>query len=167
MDLRPHRPAGVDRAAARSRPVPSRLVDDPDELAALAEIEEATSARLNAEERGRGGLPAGELVHGVPHARFINASFARWKPQAPKSFNGTDRGAWSAVLATEICIAEVGFHLTQALAEAGGLQCCIDYAKLFASMAGEFLDLLEICTTGAEAGLTGWAGLDPLAQGAH
>ena len=40
----------------------------------MAEIEGATSGRLIAEERGSGGLTADELVHGVPHAKFINAS---------------------------------------------------------------------------------------------
>ena len=52
------------------------LTDNDEELALLAEIEGATSSRLIAEERGFGGLTADELVHGVPHARFINASFA-------------------------------------------------------------------------------------------
>ena len=63
-------------STARLRdPVLLGLVDDADEMNDLAEIEGATSARLITEERGSEGLPAGELVHGVPHARFINASF--------------------------------------------------------------------------------------------
>jgi RES domain-containing protein len=129
-------------ATARLRdPVLSLLVDDPEEMAALAEIEGATSARLNAEQRGFGGLRAGELVHGVPHARFINASFVYWKPREPNRFNGTDRGAWYAALVTETCIAEVGHHLTKALADAGDYNATVDYAEMFASMAGEFLDL--------------------------
>ena len=49
----------------------------------VAEIEGATSGRLIAEERGLGGLTADELVHGVPHAKFINASFAYAKPREP------------------------------------------------------------------------------------
>ncbi len=129
-------------STARLRdPVLSLLVDDLDEMEVLAEIEGATSARLQAEERGRSGLPAGELVHGVAHARFINASFAYWKPREPNRFNGTDRGAWYAALATETCIAEVGHHLTKALADAGDFNAIVDYVEMFASMAGEFLDL--------------------------
>ena len=75
------------------------LADDPDELALLAEIEGATSGRLVAEERGLGALSPDELVHGVPHARFINASFAYAKPREPMRFNPADRGAWYAALA--------------------------------------------------------------------
>lgn len=129
-------------ATARLRdPVLSLLADDPDDMAALAEIEGATSARLQAEERGHAGLPAGELVRGVAHARFINASFAYWKPRQPNRFNGTDRGAWYAALATDTCIAEVGHHLSEALADTGDFNAVVDYAEMFASMAGEYLDL--------------------------
>lgn len=64
-------------ASARLREaVLAPLADDAEELALLAEIEGATSGRLVAEERGLGALSPDELVHGVPHARFINASFA-------------------------------------------------------------------------------------------
>ena len=64
-------------ASARLREaVMAPLVDNEDELALLAEIEGATSGRLIAEKRGSSGLRPAELVHGVPHARFINASFA-------------------------------------------------------------------------------------------
>lgn len=117
------------------------LVDDDDDLAALAEIEGATSARLVAEERGSVGLPADEMVHGVPHARFINASFAYAKPRQPNRFNGPERGAWYAALSVETCIAEVGFHLTQALTDAGDFNAVVDYAEMHASMSGEFVDL--------------------------
>ena len=88
------------------------LADSADELALLAEIEGATSGRLVAEERGSGALSAAELVHGVPHAKFINASFAYAKPREPMRFSPAERGAWYAALAAETCIAEVGHHLT-------------------------------------------------------
>ncbi len=74
------------------------LVDDAAELDLLAEIEGATSGRLIAEERGLGGLSPDELVHGVPHARFINASFAYAKPRAAMRFSPANRGAWYAAL---------------------------------------------------------------------
>jgi RES domain-containing protein len=101
----------------------------------------ATSARLVAEDRGTVGLPADEMVHGVPHARFINASFAYAKPRQPNRFNGPERGAWYAALSVETCIAEVGFHLTKALADVGDYNAVVDYAEMHASMAGEFVDL--------------------------
>ena len=81
-------------ASARLREaVLAPLADSADELDLLAEIEGATSARRIAEERGLGALHPDELVHGVPHARFINASFAYAKPRAPMRFNPAGRGA--------------------------------------------------------------------------
>lgn len=129
-------------ASARLRePVLAPLADNEDELALLAEIESSTSGRLVAEERGLGALTAAELVHGVPHAKFINASFAYAKPRAPARFSPADRGAWYAALAVETCIAEVGYHLTQALADAGDFNAVVDYAEMHASMSGLFVDL--------------------------
>ena len=120
------------------------LADTQEELAALAEIEGATSGRLIAEERGIGALPAAELVHGVPHARFINASFAYAKPRAPNRFNPAERGAWYAALAVDTSIAEVGYHLTRALADAGDFNAVVEYGEMLASMAGVFVDLRQV-----------------------
>lgn len=117
------------------------LVDGEDELADLAEIEGATSARLMAQDRGISGLKANELVYDVPHAHFINASFAYAKPQQPNRFSGANRGAWYAALDVATCLAEVGFHLTNMLADAGSYDATVEYAEMFASMAGDFLDL--------------------------
>jgi hypothetical protein len=128
------------------------LADTDEELSLLAEIEAATSARLIAEERGLGGLAASELVHGVAHARFINASFAYAKPREPMRFSPANRGAWYAALATETCIAEVGHHLTRALADAGDFNAVVDYGEMLASMSGLFVDLRPV---------PGHPGLDP------
>lgn len=138
-----HRTIRLVTTARLRDPVLLSLVDDDEEMAVLAEIEGATSARLNAEERGSAGLSAREMVHGVPHAKFVNASFAYWKPREPNRFNGTDRGAWYAALATETCITEVAYHLTKALSDAGDYNATVDYAEMFASMAGEFVDLRD------------------------
>lgn len=120
------------------------LADHGDDLALLAEIEGATSGRLIAEERGLGGLTADELVHGVPHARFINASFAYARPREPNRFNPAERGAWYAALAVETCIAEVGHHLTKALADAGDFNAVVEYGEMIASMSGVFVDLRDL-----------------------
>ncbi|MBN9023162.1 MAG: RES family NAD+ phosphorylase, partial [Rhizobiales bacterium] len=112
------------------------LVDDPADLDALAEIEGATSTRLIAEERGISGLAANELVHDVPHAHFINASFAYARPRQPNRFNGTDRGAWYAALDVATCLREVGYHLTSALADAGNFNAVVEYGEMFCSLAG-------------------------------
>lgn len=117
------------------------LADTADEEALLAEIEGATSSRLIAEERGLAGLAADELVHGVPHARFINASFAYAKPRQPSRFNPAERGAWYAALDVATCLAEVGFHLTRALADAGDFDAIVEYGEMIASMSGVFVDL--------------------------
>lgn len=129
-------------SSARLRPAAMQpLADSDEELAMLAEIEGATSARLIAQARGKGGLTAEELVHGVPHARFINASFAYAKPREPMRFNPADRGAWYAALLADTCIAEVGFHLTKALSDAGDFNATVEYGEMFASMSGIFVDL--------------------------
>ncbi|MEZ2409221.1 RES family NAD+ phosphorylase [Bosea sp. RCC_152_1] len=120
------------------------LVDNEDELQALAEIEGATSTRLTAQDRGISGLAANELVYDVPHAHFINASFAYAKPQQPNRFNGAERGAWYAALDVATCLREVGYHLTNALADAGDYNATVDYAEMFCSLAGEFLDLRQM-----------------------
>jgi RES domain-containing protein len=131
-------------ASARLRdPVLGPLVDSGDELDLLAEIEGATSGRLVAEERGLGALSEDELVHGVPHAKFINASFAYAKPREPMRFSPADRGAWYAALAVQTCIAEVGHHLTKALADAGDFNAVVEYGEMLASMSGIFIDLRE------------------------
>ena len=129
-------------STARLRPpVLERLVSA-DEVAALAEIEGATSQRLLAEQRGAEGIGRDEFLHGVPYANFVNAAFAYWKPREPNRFNAT-RGAWYAALDAETCIREVAFHMTEFLARSGKLKGVVEYAEMFASMAGEFVDLRQ------------------------
>ena len=128
-------------SSARLRDPVLRALADADDLAALAEIEGATSGRLIAEARGIGRLSPRELVHGVPHSAHINAAFAYPRPGVQNRFNGPARGAWYAALDAATCLAEVSFHLTRFLADTGVYEAIVDYAELFASFAGEFLDL--------------------------
>jgi len=114
---------------------------DAAELDALAEIEGATSSRLIAETRGTSAVDPRELVFGVPHAAHINAAFAYARPHALNRFNGPERGAWYAALEVETSLAEVGFHLTQFLAATGVYEAVVEYGELYASFAGEFIDL--------------------------
>ncbi|MCL6706178.1 RES family NAD+ phosphorylase [Pseudomonas sp. R2.Fl] len=140
-------------STARLRPpVLEPLVDTDEELAELAEIEAATSSRLIAQATGISGLSAKELVYDVPHASFINASFAYAKPREPNRFNGEYRGAWYAALAVETCLAEIVFHMTEFLARTGSFEAVVDYAEMFCSTSGDFLDLRP---------LTGHPSLDP------
>jgi RES domain len=117
------------------------LIDTAEEYAELAEIEAATSSRLIAQDRGVAGISSGELVFGVPHAAFVNASFAYAKPEELNRFNGPDRGAWYAALDVETCLAEVSYHMTAFLERSGDYNAVVEYAELFASLAGEYLDL--------------------------
>jgi hypothetical protein len=120
-----------------------RALVDEDEIAALAEIEGATSNRLLAQMRGAGEVQSYELVYGVPHAVFINASFAYAKPREPNRYNGANRGAWYAATEIETSLAEVRHHLTEMLAATGVYEAVVEYAELHASFAGEFLDLRQ------------------------
>jgi len=130
-------------SSARLRPPVLAALVAADEIAALAEIEGATSHRLIAQERGADGIGRDEFVYGVPHAAFINASFAYWKPSEPNRFNAT-RGAWYAALEVETCMREVAWHMADFLGKSGQYKGVVDYAELFASMAGEFVDLRTI-----------------------
>jgi hypothetical protein len=127
---------------ARLRPpVLEPLVDSKEELADLAELEGATSTRLVGQSSGTAGINASEFVFGVPHAAFINASFAYAKPRDLNRFNGPSRGAWYAALHVDTSLREVIFHMKEALEAAGDFNATVDYCEMFASFAGEFLDL--------------------------
>src|SRR5271157_6476623 len=124
-------------SSARLRPPVLEALVPADELDALAEIEGATNARLIAQDRGTEGLDRQELVYGIPYAAFVNASFAYAKPREPNRFNAS-RGAWYAALAVETCMREVAWHMADFLGKSGQYKGAVDYAELFASMAGEF-----------------------------
>lgn len=117
------------------------LVDSEKELEELAEIDGATSTRLVAEARGLAQISARDLIHNVPGASFVNASFAYSKPRELNRFNAPGRGAWYAALVVETCLAEVAFHMTEFLGRTGVFEVTVDYAELHASLAGEYLDL--------------------------
>jgi RES domain-containing protein len=128
-------------ATARLRdPVLLALVGQ-DDLAALEEIDGATSARLRTQAAGADRLDRRELVHGLAHAHFINAAFAYFMPRTLNRFNGPGRGAWYAALARPTCVAEVAFHMERELANVADFNATVDYAELFASFIGDFADL--------------------------
>ena len=124
-------------ATARLRdPVLLRLVD-PGLLDDLAEIEGATSGRLR-DEAGGGLFPGGR-----PHANFINAAFAYFRPGEPNRFNNA-QGAWYAALAVETSLAEVIFHMQRELGRVNDWRAVVDCAEMWASFAGAFTDLRGI-----------------------
>jgi RES domain-containing protein len=130
-------------ATARLRdPVLLQLVAEAD-LAALEEIEGATSGRLRAQATGAERLDRRELVYGVAHAHFINAAFAYFMPRSLNRFNGPGRGAWYAALARDTCVAEVAFHMERELANVADFNATVDYAELYAGFIGDFVDLRD------------------------
>jgi RES domain-containing protein len=129
-------------ASARLRdPVLARLATSEELLKDLSEIEGATSGRLMAQHHGTEEIVAREFVVGVPHAAFINASFSYWLPRELNRFNGPGRGAWYAALDVDTALAEVTFHVTRHLVRTGDFNATVEFAELFASFAGEFVDL--------------------------
>ncbi len=106
----------------------------------LSDLEGATSGRLEAETRGLDDLDHRELVFAVPHAAFINASFAY--PRATGNrFNGPGRGAWYCGFLVETAIAEVGFHLTRELGYIARYENTSEYGEMLADFIGQFHDL--------------------------
>ena len=136
-------------ASARLRdPVLLKLVSAQSELNALdarledlAEIESATSGRLQAQKRGTDHINPQELVAAVPHAHFINAAFSYWRPKNLNRFNGPGRGAWYAALCLKTCLAEAIFHLSKELEYVNDFNTSVNYTEMWASFAGEFVDL--------------------------
>jgi RES domain-containing protein len=116
------------------------LLDD------LAEIEGATNSRLTAARSGTDGITPQEFISSIPHAAFVNAAFAYFRPRELNRFNGPGRGAWYAALAVETSIAEVAFHMTRELERVNDFNAAVDYAEMFASFAGAFVDLQNLET---------------------
>lgn len=134
--------------SARLRdPVLWKLVDDKSKAEELSEIEGATSGRLYAQKRGTDGIDPHELVAVVPHAHFINAAFSYWLPKDLNRFNHPGRGAWYSALKTETCLKEVIFHMNRELSRINDYNATVDYAEMFASFAGEFIDLRGVKPT--------------------
>lgn len=132
-------------ASARLRdPVLWKLVDEQNQRDELAEIEGATSGRLYAQKRGTDSIDPRELVSAVPHSHFINAAFSYWLPRDLNRFNHPGRGAWYASLKTETSLKEVIFHMNRELSRINDYNTMIDYAEMFASFAGEFVDLRDV-----------------------
>ncbi len=104
--------------------------------AALAEIEGGTSARLSAEAARMGVFPSGR-----PHANFVNAAFAYWRPREANRFNDAGFGAWYAAFATATAIAEVTFHIARELDRVQDWNATVEWAEMWASFAGSFVDL--------------------------
>jgi RES domain-containing protein len=107
----------------------------------LAEIEGGTSARLVAQSTQASVFPAGR-----PHANFVNAAFAYWRPRERNRFNDAGLGAWYAALETETAIAEVTYHITRELERVHDWHTTVEWSEMWASFAGAFVDLRDVAS---------------------
>ncbi len=125
-------------------PVLAPLVDSDDDMTDLAALEMATHGRLRAEATGLAKLHPREMVFGMPNATFVNAAFTYTRPEGNR-FNDGSRGAWYCAFAAETSLAEVSFHLTRALADAGNAYDNETvYAELMADFIGRFQDIRRL-----------------------
>lgn len=121
-------------------PVLLPLAENHGAMADLAELEGATSGRLQAQEGGLLDLDPRELVFGRPGHAFINAAFAYTRPGGNR-FNDDDRGAWYCAFDADTALGEVSFHLTRELEAIDRFDNVTDYAELLADFVGSFHDL--------------------------
>lgn len=118
------------------------LAEEPEQLAAIAELDRATDKQVSAENNLLPGISVAELVFGIPHARIINAAFTHATPLGGR-FNGPDRGAWYAGFEIETSRAEIAFHRTVHLAEVGVFEDQVSYVDYLADFSGQFHELRD------------------------
>ena len=121
----------------------SDIVDTPEEISAIAEIEGSTSDRLSGEAGLLPGIGIHELVFGVRNGQVINASFTHAALQGGR-FNTGIRGAWYASLEFETSATEIWYHRTRDYKETSWPDEETDtFDDYLADFAGEFHDLRE------------------------
>jgi len=118
----------------------ARIAADDEHLRAIFELDGATNDRLLAEYRRLPGIGVEELVFGLPWSHVVNASFCHAHPLGGR-FNSPDRGAWYSAFALETAQAEIAFHKSVELAEAGWTDESITYDDYLADFSAEFHDL--------------------------
>ena len=126
--------------ARHGETVLARIADDDAHLRDLFEIDAATNDRVLAENNLLPGVRPHELVFGVPYFRIVNAAFCHASPLGGR-FNGPERGAWYAAFDLATAQAEVGFHKSVELAEAGWTEEKIVYDDYLSDVSAELHDL--------------------------
>src|SRR5579885_1277246 len=119
----------------------TRIADDDHHLQHIFELDNATNARLEAEENLRPGITQRELVFHVPHYRIINAAFTHPHPLGAR-FSTPDRGAWYAGFELATAKAEIIFHKSVEFAEINWREREeLQYDEYLADFTGSFHDL--------------------------
>jgi hypothetical protein len=126
-------------------PALAPLVDHPDHLSLLAEIEAMTSRRQDQGMPLPSGVAREELlseVHGFGWT-YVNAAFCYTRPTGNR-FNGPERGAWYATWgdqAVATAQAEVSWHLTRELEATNVFENITAYRELVAGFTTVMHDL--------------------------
>lgn len=119
----------------------TRIADDDEHLQHVFELDNATNARLEAEENLRPNITPRELVFHVPHYRIINAAFTHPNPLGAR-FSTPDRGAWYAAFELQTAKAEIVFHKSIEFAEVNWSEReVMQYDEYLADFTGSFHDL--------------------------
>ncbi len=118
------------------------IADDPAQLSAVLDLDNAANDRLLAERERLPGIGVHELVFGLPYHRIVNAAFTHAHPLGSR-FNGPERGAWYAAFAIRTAKAEVAFHKSLHLAEIGRFEDDVTFDDYLADFSGEFHDLRD------------------------
>jgi hypothetical protein len=119
----------------------TRIADDDEHLQLIFELDNATNARLLAEDSAGPGISSRELVFHVPNSHVINAAFTHANPLGAR-FSGPDRGAWYAAFEPATAKAEVLFHKSIEFAEIDWKEREeIDYDDYLADFTAGFHDL--------------------------
>lgn len=119
----------------------TRIADNDEHLQQIFELDNATNARLEAEENLRPGITPRELVFNVPHYRIINAAFTHPNPLGAR-FSTPDRGAWYAAFELATAKAEIIFHKSVEFAEINWAEReVLQYDEYLADFTGSFHDL--------------------------
>jgi hypothetical protein len=119
----------------------TRIADDTEHLHQIFELDNATNARLEAEENLRPGITQRELVFNVPNYRIVNAAFTHPNPLGAR-FSTNVRGAWYAGFELATAKAEVMFHKSVEFAEINWSEREeMQYDEYLADFSGSFHDL--------------------------
>ncbi len=76
----------------------------------------------------------------MPNSHVVNAAFCHAHPLGSR-FSGPDRGAWNARFALRTAQADVGFHKSVELVEAGWTQESVTYDDYLADFSAPFHDI--------------------------
>src|SRR5215471_18965722 len=127
--------------SVNSESVLTRIADNDEHLQLIFDLDNATNARLEAEENRRPGITQRELVFNIPNYRIINAAFAHPHPLGAR-FSTNMRGAWYAAFELATAKAEVMFHKSVEFAEINWSEREeMQYDEYLADFTGSFHDL--------------------------